>query len=106
MIYTITNIGRKDIETKYGTKVKVGVQLAELPNEWVGCFEKLGVTDKWEVGSKIDIEIEQNGKWKNIKLPRNDVSREEFNALVKRVEALEKKELIEKLDGPSDDLPF
>ena len=47
-------------------------------------------TRSWKVGDEVELDIIMNGDYKNFKLPNPNVTRQEFDALVKRIETLER----------------
>lgn len=46
-------------------------------------------TKKWAEGGEIEVEVTQNGQYLNFRLPPQNVSREEFDLLAKKVKFLE-----------------
>jgi hypothetical protein len=117
MKYTIKDVKLTNKEgqefftnTKYGRKQKLAIQVEEKPDLWLWGFYNI-TNSRWEKGDQVEIEItsrEFNGKtYHDFRMPPQTVSREEFQALVARVKALESKngdqgEAIE----PLDDIPF
>lgn len=68
---TLTKVFRKNIDTKNGPAVKVGVKAKEYGDTWLSCFEN-GHTKEWAEGQTVQIvEVKQNGQWHNIILPKN-----------------------------------
>lgn len=59
------NGGTKDIETKYGTKQKTGIQVDKYGDKWLSTFSKSGSFIK--EGDEIYIKVEENGEYYNFK---------------------------------------
>ena len=61
MKLTIEQLSEKEItwnDKKTGqpkSAMKIGVRSGD---NWYGCFEKKGITDSWQVGDEIDVEVE------------------------------------------------
>lgn len=68
---------------------RITIQVPEHGDKWLSGFFNPGMNE-WKIGSMIEIEVEQNGQWLNFKTPNRNVSREEFDILVKRVDVLGK----------------
>jgi hypothetical protein len=45
-------------------------------------------TREWKIGDEVEIEVTQNGQWRNFRLPPKFVSRNEFDELKKKVNFL------------------
>jgi len=46
-------------------------------------------THKWKAGDEVEVEVSQNGQYRNFRLPPKNVTREEFNLLAQKVKFLE-----------------
>lgn len=79
----------------------------------LGGFDSYA-TDKWKEGDEVEIIVEESGQYLNFRTPFDKVTRKEFDALVLRVEMLEKRpngnKYMGAMEGPKeedgDDLPF
>lgn len=72
---------------------KVGIQIESAPNSWINGFAN-DQTDKWEVGTEVNLELVNDPKWGwQFKIPnatdnleaRVTVLEESVNALLKAV---------------------
>jgi len=58
---TIKSISRKQIETKFGPKEKLGIQFVERPGVWVDSW--VGAWNQnWKIGDQIEVKKDQ---WKS-----------------------------------------
>lgn len=56
------------------------------------CFDYNGQTKGWQIGQTIEVEIEENGQYKNIVLPKmGQVNPTQMNNIEARLTALEEK---------------
>ena len=92
--------------TRYGRKQKMAIRV-EGNDNWIWGFYNI-TNSRWEKGDEVDITIEKreyNGKtYHDFRMPPQTVNRDEFEALVKRVQALEGGQGEAK--EPLDDIPF
>ena len=67
------------------------VDVIEGSNRY-SCFDYNGQTKGWQVGQTIEVEVEENGIYKNIVLPKlGQVNPTQLNNLEARISALEEK---------------
>lgn len=105
----IEEITTANVNTKYGTK-KMYKFLCDGIS--YSCFEDQRIKG-WKVGDTVDVEVEQNGKYHNIKLPKldrgfNPASGQVLEAVKAQLERIEKK--LDRLLGSTttiqnDDVP-
>jgi len=124
-MYTITRIARftqdsqgNPLTTKDGRNYeRVRIQVAEKPDIWISGFGN-SQTKTWDVGSKVDIEITQNGEYWNFKTPnKSDQLAGELASIKTRLAVIEGKlgialpgkedtETQMKEEIPPEDIPF
>ena len=61
---TITSIFRKDVETRFGIKPKVGIKTVEHGDKWLSTFKTKG-TEDWTEGMTVQIEVSESGDFLN-----------------------------------------
>ncbi len=61
---TITSIFRKDVETRFGIKPKVGIKTQEHGDKWLSTFKTKG-TEDWTEGMTVQIEVSESGDFLN-----------------------------------------
>lgn len=111
---TISRINKEEKETKYGTSLKIGLQTKEADGVWVNGLAKLdSEAANWKKDDVIEILCWKDDKWGlQFKVKPDKITRQEFNDLLARVEALESKlntdKIVETFDGEvvEDKLPF
>lgn len=64
MQVTLTRIFRGDVETRYGTKPKIGIKTVEHEDKWLSTF-KLQGTESWKEGDKVNIAVEEKNGYLN-----------------------------------------
>lgn len=89
---------------------KVKEEVLGKVGEYVSGFYRDSMAD-WGDGTEIEVDVELNGKYLNFSLPKNEVTVEMFNALERRVLALEemymmRNEELPVIDQEKPDLPF
>ena len=61
---TISQIFRKDVETRFGIKHKVGIKTVEHGDKWLSTFKTKG-TEDWTEGMTVDVEVSEKGDFLN-----------------------------------------
>ena len=61
---TITQVFRKDVETRFGIKSKVGIKTVEHGDKWLSTFKTKG-TEDWAEGMTVEIEVSEKGDFLN-----------------------------------------
>lgn len=86
------NKNGEEFKTKKGQKFwKMGIKTDEYQDEWMSClfFDQDKIPD-WNEGDQVSIVIEENGGFKNFKVPTQfDTLFAMFNELDQRVKRLE-----------------
>jgi hypothetical protein len=78
----IEKISKRDGTTKDGRPY---VQLGVFSNgKWASAFQG-DWNENWKVGDEIDVEIEENGKYRNIKAPKKSNSDSQSSEVLKVV---------------------
>lgn len=85
---TLTRIFRKDVDTRYGIKPKVGIQTKEHEDKWLSTF-KVNGTENWEEGMEVEINVQENGDFMNFTVIGSASSAVPVNKLEERVAKLE-----------------
>ncbi len=87
---TLTRIFRKDVDTRFGIKPKVGIQTKEHEDKWLSTFKVAG-TENWEEGMEVEINIIEKGDFMNFSVvgSSNTPSPSITNKLEDRVSKLE-----------------
>lgn len=60
----ITKIFRKDVETRFGIKPKVGIMTEEHGEKWLSTFKTKG-TEDWVEGMTVEVEVSEKGGFLN-----------------------------------------
>lgn len=60
----ITQLFRKDVETRFGIKPKVGIKTVEHGDKWLSTFKTKG-TEDWTEGMTVQIEVSESGDFLN-----------------------------------------
>lgn len=114
MKLTIRKISRKEVSTKFGNKIKVGVKTDEYPNVWLGGFENSD-NRAWKEGDSVEVEsVKQNGEYWNFYMPKKTEQFaseiQEIKKMIKeihdRIVVIPKPENKETDYTPDEDLPF
>lgn len=86
---TIVAVSRKEVETKFGKKWKVGVRTDKHGDKWLSCFENefnKKILDTFQNGLSITLKVTENGEWLNFSVAnRTDLLEEEVEKLKKFV---------------------
>lgn len=61
---TLTSIFRKDVDTRFGIKPKVGIKTQEHGDKWLSTFKTKG-TEDWAEGMKVEVNISESGDFLN-----------------------------------------
>lgn len=67
---------------------RVSIKTEQHGDKWLSGFGNKE-NSSWDKGDEVEIIVEEKGQWLNFKTPPNTVTRQEFEALEKRVAALE-----------------
>jgi hypothetical protein len=104
---TIARINKKEFDGKHGKSWKIGIQTKEAPDVWVNGFVKLdSEAANWKEGDVVEILCWKDPKWGlQFKLKSQRISRQEFEALQKRVDAIENKLNLESMSKMFDAEP-
>lgn len=60
----LTNVFRKDKETKYGIKPQIVIKTEQHGDKWLSSFKTRG-TEQWEPGMEVQINVQENGDFMN-----------------------------------------
>lgn len=91
----ISQIFRKDVDTRFGVKPKVGIKTAEHGDSWLSTFKTKG-TENWVEGMTVEVEVSEKGGFLNfnpiVKAGASTATQTAYaTALEARVKALEDK---------------
>lgn len=95
---TLTKVFRKEIDTKYGKKMSVGIQTKEHGDKWINGFEHES-NKAWKIGDKVNIEIVENGEYTNFKNPSSKLTEKRVREIVKEEMDIRFKKLMKYLEN-------
>lgn len=92
---TLTQIFRKDVDTRFGVKPRVGVKTVEYGDKWLSTFKTKG-TEDWVEGMVVEVDISEKGDFMNfnpiIKAGINTATQTAYATVIEaRVKKLEDK---------------
>ena len=89
--YTENKDGEPYISKKTGKPFTIcRIWTEEHGDKAIGGFSNQTNSD-WKEGDEVEVIIKENGQWLNFETPIDKITRKEFDALILRVELLEKR---------------
>lgn len=63
-VVKITSIFRKDVDTRFGVKPKVGIKTEQHGDKWLSTFKTKG-TEDWKEGMEVEVNVSEQGDFLN-----------------------------------------
>lgn len=63
-LVTISQLFRKDVDTRFGIKPKVGIKTLEHGDKWLSSFKTKG-TEHWAEGMQVEVNVSEKGDFMN-----------------------------------------